>query len=96
VKAQQDPCAALSRPPGAETGVLGAEGLRARRGRLAEHSAGLAKEVVIIGKGNDPLLYLERKAYLGAVQDALAGVEGARVTLAKALQRIGREPRTVA
>jgi hypothetical protein len=33
-------------------------------------------------------LYLERKAYLGAIQDALAGVEAARVVLAKARQRL--------
>jgi len=31
-------------------------------------------------------LYLERKAYLTAIQDALASVEGARVALARARQ----------
>jgi hypothetical protein len=40
---------------------------------------------------NDPLLYLERRAYLGAIRDALAGVEEARVVLAKARQRLERE-----
>ena len=39
----------------------------------------------------DPFLYLERRAYLTALGDALAGVESARVTLAKALHRLGRE-----
>jgi hypothetical protein len=41
---------------------------------------------------DDPLLYLERKAYLTAIQDALAGVEGARVALARARQRLERGP----
>ena len=40
---------------------------------------------------NDLLLYLERRAYLGAIRDALAGVEAARVVLAKARQRLERE-----
>jgi hypothetical protein len=53
-------------------------------------SRGLAKEAILIREGNDPLLYLERKAYLGAIQDTLAGVEAARVTLAKARQRLAR------
>jgi hypothetical protein len=34
---------------------------------------------------------LERRAYLGAIRDALAGVEGARVVLAKARHRLERE-----
>jgi hypothetical protein len=39
------------------------------------------------------LLYLERRAYLGAIRDALAGVEEARVVLSKARhrQRLERE-----
>jgi hypothetical protein len=62
--------------------------LRARVGRLDELARGLAKEVSLWKNSNDPLLYLERKAYLGAIQDALAGVESARVILAKARQRL--------
>jgi hypothetical protein len=58
--------------------------LRARIRRLDELARGLAKEVALWKAGNDPLLYLERKAYLGAILDALAGVEAARVVLAKA------------
>jgi hypothetical protein len=57
--------------------------LSARVERLDQLSRGLAKEVILIREGNDLLLYLERKAYLGAIQDALSGVEAARVTLAK-------------
>lgn len=62
--------------------------LRARIARLDQLGRGLAKEVTIWRQGNDPLLYLERKAYLGAIQDALAGVEAARVLLGKVCQRL--------
>jgi hypothetical protein len=65
--------------------------LQARVRRLEQLARGLAKEVTLWKACNDPLLYLERKAYLGAIQDALSGVEEARVTLAKARQRLERE-----
>lgn len=61
--------------------------LQARVRRLDQLARGLAKEVSLWKGSNDPLLFLERKAYLGAIQDALAGVEAARVALAKACQR---------
>jgi hypothetical protein len=62
--------------------------LQARAHRLDELLRGLAKEIALWKEGNDPLLYLERKAYLGGIQDALSGVEKARVALARARQRI--------
>ncbi len=65
--------------------------LSARVRRLEELAQGLAKEVLLWKKGDDPLLYLERQAYLGAIQDALAGVESARVILARARQRLESE-----
>jgi hypothetical protein len=48
--------------------------LTTRVRRLEELSRGLAKEVVFWKECDDPLLYRERRAYLGAIQDALAGV----------------------
>jgi hypothetical protein len=63
----------------------------ARVRRLDPLARGLAKEVVLWKEYNDPLLYLERRAYLGAIRDALAGVEAARVVLAKARQRLEEE-----
>jgi hypothetical protein len=63
----------------------------ARIERLDTLTRGLAKEVLLWKECNDPLLYLERKAYLNAIQDALAGVEMARVALARARQRIEGE-----
>ena len=56
--------------------------------RLEELSRGFAKEEVRVRECDDPLLYVERLAYLTALRLALSGVEGARVALAKALQRI--------
>jgi hypothetical protein len=61
--------------------------LVARVRRLDELMRGLAKELVLWKEGNDPLLYLERQAYLKAIQDALTGIETARIVLAKARQR---------
>jgi hypothetical protein len=62
--------------------------LTARVHRLDVLMRGLAKEVALWKGGNDPLLYGERKAYLKAIQDALAGVEAARVVLARARRRL--------
>jgi hypothetical protein len=61
--------------------------LAARVRRLDELMRGLAKELVLWKEGNDPLLYLERQAYLKAIQEALTGIETARIVLAKARQR---------
>jgi hypothetical protein len=67
--------------------------VEARMRRLEELTRGLSKEVALWKEGNDPLLYLERRAYLNAIQDALQGVEAARVALAKALQRVAKDGR---
>lgn len=62
--------------------------MTARIERLDELMRGLAREVFLWKEANDPLLYLERKAYLDAIQDALAGIESARVVLAQARRRL--------
>jgi hypothetical protein len=56
-----------------------------------ELACGLAKELVRVGKANDPLLYRERRAYLDELQRALSGFEEARVVLAQARQRLEGE-----
>jgi hypothetical protein len=71
--------------------MLTIDDIRAREHRLGELSRGLLKERAIIREANDPLLYLERRYYLVALDDTLAGVETARVTLARALMRIDSE-----
>jgi len=62
--------------------------LEARVQRLDQLSCGLAKEGILVEKCNDPLLYRERQDYLAAIRAALSGIEGARVALAKACQRL--------
>jgi hypothetical protein len=62
--------------------------MKGRINRLEKLSRGLALEAIALKEGNDPLLYRERRAYLKAVQDALAGLELARVTLAGAVRRM--------
>jgi hypothetical protein len=68
--------------------------LEARVQRLEELSRGLAREVLLWKEGNDLLLYAERRAYLSAIQNALSGIEDARVVLARARQRLGKKKRT--
>jgi hypothetical protein len=68
--------------------VLTLSDLISRIGRLDELTRGFAREVLLWKEATDPLLYLERRAYLKAIQDALAGIETARVVLARARQRI--------
>jgi hypothetical protein len=67
--------------------------LAARVRRLDELMRGLAKELAVWKDGDDPLLYLERQAYLKAVHQALSGIETARVVLARARQRAERQRR---
>ena len=62
--------------------------LTARVRRLEQLTRGLAKEVDLWKKCDDPLLFLERKAYLDAMQNGLANLDGARVVLAQARQRL--------
>jgi hypothetical protein len=58
--------------------------------RLEKLARGFSVEVGRWKGAADPLLYRERKAYLGAVQDALAGVEAAPVVLAGVVRRMER------
>lgn len=69
--------------------------LRGRSRRLEALGLGLAKEVTIVRPGNDPMLRAERQEYLAQIQDALAGVEKARVVLAKAIHRLEGSPGSV-
>ena len=66
--------------------------IAARIRRLDSLFLGLNREVALIAKGDDPLLYLERQAYLRGLHCAASGLENARVILAKARQRIERGP----
>jgi hypothetical protein len=60
--------------------------LRGRVTRLERLAMGLSREVLLQRGAQDILLYRERKQYLGAFQDALASIEPARVTIARAVR----------
>jgi hypothetical protein len=62
--------------------------LKGRIARLDRLARGMAKEVTLWKGGNDPLLFAERRMYLRAIQDALAGAEEARVVLARVVKRL--------
>jgi hypothetical protein len=62
--------------------------LRARIARLDRLARGLAKEVTLWKGGNDPLQFAERRMYLKAIQDALAGTDEAKVVLARVGKRL--------
>jgi hypothetical protein len=58
---------------------------------LFGESLELTGRAALLGEGNDPLLNLERRAYLEVLAAACSGLESARVVLVKARQRIERE-----
>ena len=68
--------------------MLTTEDVRRRVGRLEQLAKGLAREVLLVRQNQGPLLYLERRKYLCALQDALFGVDAARAVLAQVLERI--------
>lgn len=68
--------------------LMDVEGLTMRVKRLHELTRGLSMEVAIVKENDDPMLYLERKAYREGLEDAIAGLEVARVTLAHARRRL--------
>jgi hypothetical protein len=67
------------------------QAIAARVGRLDELARGLAKELTLTRQADDPLVYVERKAYRDALGRVLSGVEEARVVLARARQRLEGE-----
>jgi hypothetical protein len=80
--------------PGDKEGasIRGAD-LGMRIQRLEDLALGLHRDRVAWERAEDPLLYLERRAYLAAIRTALQGVEDARVVLAQACQRMDTERR---
>jgi hypothetical protein len=56
--------------------------------RLDALTHGLRREMIAVRQANAPLLYIERQAYLSALEVAARGLETARIVLAKAVQRL--------
>jgi hypothetical protein len=71
--------------------MIRASELSRRITRLEQLLRGLSREILLWRKGNDPLLYIERQAYLEAIQTALSGVEDARVVLTRVRLRLESE-----
>jgi hypothetical protein len=61
---------------------------KARIARLDGLARGLAKEVGLQRGAEDVLLFRERRQYLVAVQEALAGADAARVVLDGVVRRM--------
>ena len=61
------------------------------RERKQYRERGFAREVALQRGAEDELLFRERKQYLTAIQDALAGAEAARVVLAGLVKRMERD-----
>jgi hypothetical protein len=66
--------------------------LKGRIARLDRLAKRLAREVELQRGAKDVLLFRERKLYLASIQDALAGVDAARVVLAKVVKRLEGQP----
>ncbi len=84
-------CAAGYTLPGVPAGkgnVIQLHDIKGRIARLQQLSMGLATEAAAWKGGEDPLLYLERKQYLNAMLNALAGLEEACVVLAGVVGRL--------
>jgi hypothetical protein len=65
--------------------------MRARGRRLEEFAKGLAQEVEAVRDAErSVLLPGERRQYLNAIQDVIAGAEAARVVMQKAVKRLER------
>ncbi len=64
--------------------------IAARIRRFRQLAKGLAAEVGKWRGGEDSLLFAERRAYLRAVQDAVAAVANARVGQERVLERLRR------
>jgi hypothetical protein len=74
---------------------MSAADILARIRRLDQLSRGLAKEIQLVERADDPMWYIERKEYLTAIRKVRAGIEDALVLLVKAKQRplwISRTP----
>ncbi len=78
--------------PAGKGSVFQLHHVQARVVRLDELTRGLRKEIVAIAAGEDPLLYLERKAYMTALRGAVEGLDQARVVLAGAAMRLEGRP----
>jgi hypothetical protein len=67
--------------------------MRARIQRLEKLAQGLATEASLWKKCDAPVLYVHRLEYIEGVQDAVSGLEKARVAMAKMIREEETKPR---
>ena len=61
--------------------------MRARMQRLAKLAQGLAQEASLWKKCDAPVLYVHRLEYMEGIENAVSGLEKARVALAKMIHQ---------
>jgi hypothetical protein len=66
-------------------------GIVERVRRLEALTMALARERLLIGAAQDPMLYRERRAYLAAITDGIQGLDEARIVLVAATHRLEEE-----
>ncbi len=67
--------------------------LRSRISRLEILIAGLSTELSLWKESNAPVLYVDRLEYLEGIDQAIHGLEKARVAMVKVCQRIEESPK---
>jgi hypothetical protein len=67
---------------------MNAEHLIARAARLEQLFRGMCREAALWKKDEGLLEFAERRTYLTAIQDVIAGAEAARVVLLRAKERL--------
>jgi hypothetical protein len=67
--------------------------LRSRIRRLEVLVAGLSKELSLWKESNAPVLYVDRLEYLEGIEQAIHGLEKARVAMVKVCHRIEESPK---
>jgi len=68
--------------------MLQLQTIKPRIPRLRELVAELVQDYLLVQSQESPLLDGERRAYLIGIQEAIAGLDQARVVLGKAVRRI--------
>jgi hypothetical protein len=71
--------------------AMNIKSMRARTERLSKISKGLIQEERLWADPDLAVLYVERLEYRKAITDAIHGLEAARVTLVKVVDRLEKE-----
>ena len=81
------------RVPARKGGMIGLPQIQARLARIEALDKALGKEVSMWMARGGPLLPVEKRKYLDAIQGTIAGLDDARDLLAQAMKRLEMTPR---